>query len=656
MGKARWRTGGWMAVSALCCRLACAAEPESAVGERRPVAGKDTPVQLAPIHVVERADSPLAVAPGAVEISREEIGSQPHLSVWEQAASHVPGIHFTRRAPLGYGIGPGSGGGVAIRGSASGQRHIVLIDGRPDTMGIFGHTLNDAYFSYNLERIEIVKGPSALRHGNSAMAGSVNLVPYRVSEGQEVRIGAEYGRWNTWRAYGAFGGRHEALDYGLTFFGAASDGHRDNSAAEGRGGAIRLGVALDDAWRLDADVRYSYIDTQDPGTVEEVEFVRSRGESLAKYSQVERSGFDLSLRNRSHERSGFLKAYMNYGDHTIRNGLSAPGMGTTMSNRYWYDSWDRTLGLWAEQTFPLFGRGGRMTAGADVRQYAGDPVITTPEPSIPAWAARDPARREQVEAAAYMIAERSFFAEMLQVGGGLRMQHHDRFGEKYIPAAAVRYLPAEGTVVRVSAARGYRAPTLAEQYVVPVANEDLKAERMTNYEIGWEQRAGEMLRFDLTGFYHDFDNLIAAESLSGDGRPPFQLKNSGAYSAWGMEGMARVRLDDQWTFGAGFAYVDPDDRTAGVPLLQYKADIRFRWRERWSASLNAEIVRDLYASDNKDNRMDNYANVDAMVRVRLSEFDAVYGRVDNLLDESYETVPGKPMPGRALYVGFQKTL
>lgn len=630
----------WLALSIICGSSAGARAEESAVH------------RLEPMEVTEQFVEHFTLTPGLVVIPRSELEAHPERTAWEAVAREVPGVFFTHRNPVGYGIGPGSGGGVNIRGSSGGQRYIVLIDGRPDTMGLFGHPLNDAYFIHNLERIEMIKGPASLRYGNSAMAGSMNLITRRATEPFEGRAGVEYGQWDTMRGFIGTGGSQGGFDWYVTGFGARSDGHRDNSAGENHGGSVHLGTTLSERWYLESNLRHSYTRVEDPGTLEEVDFVRSRGEKLSKYSKLARSGVDVTLHNSSDHTSGFIKAYLNYGDHTIRNGLEAPRMGTTVANRYWYDSTDSTIGLWIEQTFRLSGQGRSITLGGDVREYSGDPKITTPPPSIPAWEARDLEKQRQLEAATYLLGEQALFDDKVFLSGGLRVQHQEVFGEELIPAAGLRVLPVEGTVLRASVAKGYRAPTLAEQYIVPVANKDLKAERMLNYEIGWEQALGSRILFDVSAFYQDFENLIVSESISGDGRPPFQLRNSGKYVAKGFEFLTRITPVQPLHLTASFAYIDPGDRTAGTPLYQYKVDSRYTW-EKLDVGASIQVVQQFYASDLKQNRIGDFTVVDARAQYRFTDAFSVYVRGDNLLDEKYETILGKPMPGRAFYAGIE---
>lgn len=74
----------------------------------------------------------------------------------------------------------------------------------------------------------------------------------------------------------------------------------------------------------------------------------------------------------------------------------------------------------------------------------------------------------------------------LALEGGVRHDHHDRFGGQTLFAAgAVRALPT-GTVLRASHGEGFKAPTLYQPYT-EYGNQDLAPERAHGWEVGISQ-------------------------------------------------------------------------------------------------------------------------------------------------------------------------
>jgi outer membrane cobalamin receptor len=59
-----------------------------------------------------------------------------------------------------------------------GRRIAVLVDGRPEKMGLFGCTITHTFPLDNVERIEVVRGPSSVLYGSGAMGGIVNILTH----------------------------------------------------------------------------------------------------------------------------------------------------------------------------------------------------------------------------------------------------------------------------------------------------------------------------------------------------------------------------------------------------------------------------------------------------------------------------------------------
>jgi vitamin B12 transporter len=65
-------------------------------------------------------------------------------------------------------------------------------------------------------------------------------------------------------------------------------------------------------------------------------------------------------------------------------------------------------------------------------------------------------------------------------------------------------------------------------------------------------------------------------------------------------------------------------------------------------------VRGSYdAVDSSGENMDDYEVLNLNAEYALTQGLSVYGRVENLLDEDYEEVPGYNTPGAAAYAGVR---
>jgi outer membrane cobalamin receptor len=60
----------------------------------------------------------------------------------------------------------------------------------------------------------------------------------------------------------------------------------------------------------------------------------------------------------------------------------------------------------------------------------------------------------------------------------------------------------------------------------------------------------------------------------------------------------------------------------------------------------------LYGSDNSRNLLKDYTNVSAKLSMIAAKQCSINLSVDNLFDETYQTILGYPMPGRIVSAGI----
>ncbi|MBN1184918.1 MAG: TonB-dependent receptor [Bacteroidales bacterium] len=108
----------------------------------------------------------------------------------------TPGININRSTGI-YSQRPM----VTLRGLSGDEqsRTLVLINGVPintsDEGGVNWNRINQ----YDVERIEVFKGPGSSLYGNNAMGGVINIITKKPTKPQEVYGGISYGTYNTLR-------------------------------------------------------------------------------------------------------------------------------------------------------------------------------------------------------------------------------------------------------------------------------------------------------------------------------------------------------------------------------------------------------------------------------------------------------------------------
>ena len=141
----------------------------------------------------------------------------------------VPGVTVARNG------GPGTVASVFIRGAES-EQTVALIDGiklnDPSSPGggfFFGNLLTG-----NIERIEVLRGPSSVLWGSQAIGGVVNMITRQPTDDLAVNLRGEYGYRDTGQLVGNISGKAGPLSASVGAGWFRTDGI--SAFSEARGG------------------------------------------------------------------------------------------------------------------------------------------------------------------------------------------------------------------------------------------------------------------------------------------------------------------------------------------------------------------------------------------------------------------------------------
>lgn len=173
------------------------------------------------------------------------------------------------------------GTGLQMQGLDS-EYILILLDGEP----LIGRTAGtfdlDRISVSNIERIEILRGPSSAIYGSEAMAGVVNIITKKQREGFSANVIGQYGSFNSldlgaevglntngWNVYGYYDYfSTEGYDLNTENIGKTKAPHKAQT------GQLKLGKSLGEKWKFNLNGRIYKDDYQD------VIGVSSGGETL----------------------------------------------------------------------------------------------------------------------------------------------------------------------------------------------------------------------------------------------------------------------------------------------------------------------------------------------------------------------------------------
>lgn len=599
-----------------------------------PVAYPDTARVLDEVVVIERAaKAPVPLLPLDVKIiGQETIENSTESNLLPILENRVPGMFVTERGLGGYGVSGGAAGSVSIRGVGGGNKVLFLIDGQPQWAGVFGHSLPDTYVTNDVQRVEVVSGPSSMLYGSGAMGGSVNLITRRASkEGFSGSLRAMGGSYAS-QKYGAKASyRHGALGAFAAASYESTDGNREGMHYWLANQFASVSYDLTGHWEAGANVMLTQSKAHNPGSVERVM-------PLDMWTKIFRTTTAFYIKNRYDIASGGLQAYYNWGKHDVDDGLD----GNNNPRTYLFHSKDYNMGLTLYQTVKPW-EGNDLSAGIDFKHWGGNAWNTDKISGE-----EDPIVRKHVnEIAGYAMMQQALLRDILSLNAGVRLEHSSQFGNEWVPQAGFILRPLPSARMKFSYGKGFRSPNIRELYMYPPHNPALKPERMNNYEIELRKwLLGGKINVGASLYYINGSNLI--QTIRVDGRP--RNVNTGKFINKGFELDASYAIDTQWTVTANYAYLHTDTRIVGAPKNKLFGEINYR-PGNWEFSLECIGIWGLKTEADTQ----NYALLNARAAYRF-DFDkplVLFVKGENLTATKYEINHGFPMPRATVMAGVE---
>lgn len=227
--------------------------------------------------------------------------------------------------------------------------------------------------------------------------------------------------------------------------------------------------------------------------------------------------------------------------------------------------------------------------------------------------------------------------------------------------AGVHYDPWQGTIIRASAARTIRFPSIQQLYDPKNGNPDLATEKSNNYEIGINQELPFKSRVDLAGFLSEVSDFIDRNK-----NPSALFENHQKYRFKGFEASLENRWIETLYLKAGYTYMETKDLSSGVEADQLpyrprdKVTLEARYRFPFDLCVYADMlyVGNQYFYSKKSPLMKRKLNDFTLFNVKVEQALSndrlsLYLGANNLFDRNYEESYGFPQAGRTVYGGVE---
>ncbi|NQU80703.1 MAG: TonB-dependent receptor [Bacteroidetes bacterium] len=566
---------------------------------------------------VSRNNVPLTVT----VINEKEIEESSESSLLPVLSARVPGMFVTERGITGFGVSTGSAGQISIRGigGSPNTQVLVLLNGNPQYMGIFGHPLPDAYVASDVERVEVIHGPASTLYGSNAMGGVINIITKKQQkDGYNANARIMYGSYNTQKYMVNGGYKKKKFNVFAGINHDQTDGHRDSSDFSITDGYFRTGYEINNHFKSSFDFSLSQFDATDPGPKE-----GNAGNSI----DITRGMGAFVINNKFDNISGSLRLFYNFGEHNISDG---------------FHSTDNNHGVVFYEAFNLF-TGNTITLGLDYKNFGGKAEnifamngngIVFSDTSI-------------YELGGYILLQQRIFSKLM-LNAGFRLTHNQVFGNEPVPSVGFAYNATAKTIIKGSVSKGFRSPTIRELFMWAPANNTLLPERMMQYETSVNQYLfKDKLSVEITAFKAEGDNLI---KIIMEGNQP-KYVNTGVFSNLGLEFAINFMPSENLKFHSNYSYISMDEPVIATPEQKFFLEGTFNWNNiRFNLSLQSII--NLYIQTGQNPVKESYNLLNMRTNYKINKHFDVFVKGKNLLNTNYQINSGYPMPGIIAFGGI----
>lgn len=603
----------------------------------------------------------------------------------------------------------GGGHDIIIRGMET-KHSLVMVNGRrisneADANGLGNAMSLDRININDVEKIEIVRGPSSALYGSEAMGGVLNIIT-KPSKEQTLLTGLEHTSEDTshwWHAdTGRIGNFSMTLD---ARFNKINRSMLDTATESDPYGTAQTYNASLNYYVNDHSYVNAYMDyysqhlKTDMGTpaMKPITLTTSSGKmSLSGQAMLEGTGskafkqknYGISWNGKTDKNDWQIQAYMSKFNWSTTSSTkvlgSIPPAGMEgmfnylLQKKNTYDFNHDEHNMWA-----IEGRDSlrvndhhRVTFGAE---YVKDKVAGTGlgsngdgVHSITENGKTKSSSEKTLSSYAAYLQDEIEYGKWFIVPA-IRYDHHSAYGSHTSPKIGVTYNATDHFRIKANYGDGFKAPSVSQLYydldmemgrgnwVHLTGNPNLKPEKSKSWDLGVEAEFGKGYG-SLTYFDNDVDNLIASipKGKDSNGHNLYRYENVNKARIKGLENTLGYRFNDTLEFKVTSTLLDAKDTSAGKDLTQrarlsqiYQLIYDDHKDTGWSAVLWNQLDYKFVtgkAWEGGESVKKSYSLTNFSLTRKVNKDTRFYGSVQNIFDKKDEDCD---LDGRFWSIGWE---
>jgi iron complex outermembrane receptor protein len=516
------------------------------------------------VTTVSKKQQPLnEVASAVYVITGEDIKRSGVTSIAE-ALRMAPGIHVARIDANKWVI---TSRGF---GSQFSNKLLVMIDGRT----VYSPTFSGVYWDaqdtllYDIDRIEVIRGPGATVWGANAVNGVINIITKNSSSTRgglatagagnkekgfaSLRYGTELSTDISGKFYLKYNNRDDS--YAPALGGDAGDGWERTQGGfrvDGQHKGKYSWTLQGDAYSSDENQRINiWKDPENPADSVYAPFYVAP----AIHDTIKSSGYNLLAKwnyQISDQTNTTLQIYY---DHTDRSEI-------------FLDQIHDTLDIDFQHQF-------RILENHDIIWGVGYRSIND-DFSNSFMVQFIPDSRDVSLYSGFVQDEIELIPQLLRFTLGSKFEHNDYTGIEIQPSARIVWLANEQNTLWGAISRAVRTPSRLEassniiSRIIPIpprfdplvlrvkGNKEIESETVIAYELGYRVQPKENFSMDMALFYHDYDNVQTFEQSAGTSPVSDSVfGNKLSASSYGLEVSLDWRPLNWWRIQANYSFIE----------------------------------------------------------------------------------------------------
>ena len=567
-----------------------------------------------------------------------------------------------------------TGNAVSLRGMST-NHTLILVDGKRYA----GEDTDVTTNVYNLqrlnvsdiERVEIVRGPSSSLYGSDAMGGVINIIT-KTPEKAGGTVGIVTGTRNTAEYFNVNSGKHgrwsavvdgridkqRAINryaHSVSSSGAVTDGYDRSMYGMRRtfhGGAVydfenanknKLRFDVD---YMNEDLRSDYADTKSASGM--LYYNKNKHE----WYHNEQKGFSVEYTGKTNRNEYQFRTYYNqlekHSNLVNERKFPSPVMENILGAMYPKADMDYAkYNTWVTEAKDTMYIGDRhnLTFGGEYRrlEYEGTRLGGSTAGLDKKIASKD------VNSYAGYIEDMWQVHDKLLLIPSVRLEHNSQFGSEATPKIGATYSINNHWRFKANYGKGYKAPTLSELYMVMnramgvatvhvEGNPNLQPETSYSYDFSIEADKGANFG-KLTYFNNKVSNLIDTESTQSGNEYWSKYINIGKAQINGVELELGRHLNDRWTAKVTHNYLDATNKITGERLgnrAKNTTTFQLIYDDHKDNGISA-VLWDQFASRYRYNEEDyTYNTLNFSINKKWNKDFSTYAGVDNIFNKKVD--------------------